>query len=161
MQRITPFLWFDHEAKAAAQFYTEVFPRSSITTLRHYGSAGPGPEGSVMTVAFVLDGQEFVALNGGPHFKLSEAVSFVVDCADQHEVDYYWNKLGDGGDPAAQRCGWLKDRFGVSWQIIPRRFHELSESGTAEQTARVMQALFGMGKIDIATLETAYAGQDE
>lgn len=160
MPRVTPFLRFDQEAEEAAKRYTAIFPDSAITTVKRYGPAGPGPKGSVMTIAFNLDGQDFVALNGGPHFKINEAVSFVIDCADQEAVDYYWEQLAEGGPPEAQRCGWLKDRFGVSWQIVPRRFHELLDNGDGAQVTRVMKALFEMGKIDIAALEAAYAGQD-
>src|ERR1700726_2580995 len=123
MQKIRPFLWFDKEAEEAARVYTSAFNNSQIVEVSRYGGAGPGPAGSVMSVTFVLDGQEFIALNGGPHFKFSEAISFFVSCADQHEVDRFWELLSDGGEPG--RCGWLKDKFGVSWQIVPAVLGEM------------------------------------
>jgi len=117
MSKITPFLWFDHQAEEAAKFYTSIFKKSKIGTISRYGEAGPGPKGSVMTVAFNIEGQEFVALNGGPYFAFTEAISFVVDCKTQAEVDYFWDKLSEGGEKS--RCGWLKDKYGLSWQIVP------------------------------------------
>ena len=159
MQKITPFLWFDDQAEQAASYYVSVFPNSTINRITHYTEGGREhhrqPPGKVMTVEFELDGQRFTALNGGPVFELSEAVSFVVDCEDQDEVDYYWNKLGEGGDPTARQCGWLKDRYGLSWQIVPRRLIELLSDPDPEKSARVMQALMPMQKIDIAVLERA------
>lgn len=157
MQRITPFLWFDNTAEAAANYYVSVFKNARIVTLARYskeGAAASGQkEGSAMTVAFELDGQKFVALNGGPHFKISEAVSFVVNCESQDEIDYYWDKLAASGDPAAQRCGWLKDQFGVSWQIVPSALPELM---TGPNAGKVMAALLQMGKPDLAALQRAH-----
>ncbi len=161
MQKITPFLWFDGQAEEAAQLYVSVFPNSQIKQVLRYGEAGREQHGqapgTVMTVAFELDGQAFTALNGGPVFKFNEAVSFVVDCATQNEVDHYWQKLGEGGDPAAQQCGWLKDRYGLSWQIVPRRLIELLSDPDAETAGRVMQTMLSMKKIDVAALERASA----
>jgi predicted 3-demethylubiquinone-9 3-methyltransferase (glyoxalase superfamily) len=160
--RITPFLWFAHEAEEAAAHYVSVFPGSRITgTTRYRGE--PGPEGvprpgDVLTVAFELDGQPFVALNGGPAFRFTEAISFMVSCADQAEVDHYWARLGEGGDPAAQQCGWLKDRYGVSWQVVPARLAELMADPDPERAARTTTALLTMKKLDIAELERAHAG---
>jgi len=164
MQKITPFLWFDGQAEAAARYYVSVFPNSRIDRVTHYTDTGREyhhqPAGRVMTVVFELDGQRFTALNGGPVFKLSEAVSFVVECETQDEVDHYWSRLGEGGDPVAQQCGWLKDRFGLSWQIVPRRLIELLSDPDPARSARVMEALMPMQKIDIAALERAADGQD-
>jgi predicted 3-demethylubiquinone-9 3-methyltransferase (glyoxalase superfamily) len=154
LQKITPFLWFDHQAEEAARFYVSIFPNSKIVKTVRYGSAGPGPAGSVMTVDFVLEGQSFVALNGGPHFKFTEAISFVVSCLTQSEVDFYWEKLSaDGGEV---QCGWLKDKFGLSWQIIPTRFLELISDPDPQKSQRVMKAMFTMKKLDIRALEKAY-----
>lgn len=157
MQRITPFLWFDNTAEAAANYYVSVFKDARIVTLARYskeGAAASGQkEGSAMTVAFELDGQKFVALNGGPHFKISEAVSFVVNCDSQDEIDYYWDKLAASGDPTAQRCGWLKDQFGVSWQVVPSALPELM---TGPNAGKVMAALLQMGKPDLAVLQRAH-----
>jgi predicted 3-demethylubiquinone-9 3-methyltransferase (glyoxalase superfamily) len=158
MPKITPWLWFDTEAEEAAEFYTSVFPNSEITDVTYYGSAGPRPEGTVLTVTFVLDGQELAALNGGPQFRFNEAVSFLVDCKDQDEVDYYWEKLGDGGEHGP--CGWLKDRFGLSWQIIPARLEELLADPDREKAQRVMAAMLQMGKIEVAELELAAEASD-
>lgn len=159
MQRITPFLWFDGQAEEAAAFYVSIFPNSAIRQVLRYGEAGQEQHGqapgTAMTVAFELDGQPFTVLNGGPVFKFTEAVSFVVNCTTQAEVDHYWEKLGAGGDPAAQECGWLKDRYGLSWQIVPRRLIELLNDPDPVQSRRVMQALLHMKKIDIALLERA------
>ena len=155
MQKITPWLWFDTEAEEAAAFYTSVFPNSRIGEVTRYGSAGPRPEGTVMTVSFELEGQQFAALNGGPEFKPNEAISFLVDCEDQDEVDRYWEALSDGGEKGP--CGWLKDRFGVSWQIIPRRLLELTGDPDREKAQRVMAAMLEMGKIEVAELERAAA----
>ena len=155
MDRFITCLWFDDRGEEAARFYTSVFPNSKLGEIARYGSAGPRPEGMVMTVAFELNGQKFVALNGGPHFKFSEAVSFVVTCNSQDEIDYYWNKLSAGGDPKAQQCGWLKDRFGLSWQIVPVRLPELLGDPDAERAQRVMAAMLEMKKIEIGELERA------
>lgn len=153
MQKITPFLWFDTEGEEAAEFYTSVFPNSKILEVTRYGSAGPRPEGMVMTVRFELDGQEFVALNGGDEFTFSEAISFAVQCETQDEVDAYWSKLTDGGEEGP--CGWLKDRHGVSWQIVPTRLPELLTDPDKEKAQRVMEAMLGMTKIEIDELERA------
>ena len=155
MQKITPCLWFDTEGEDAARFYTSVFPNSKITEVTRYGSAGPRPEGTVMTVGFELDGQEFLALNGGPQLTFSEALSFQVFCTSQDEVDTYWSKLSDGGEQGP--CGWLKDRFGLSWQIVPTVLPELLADPDAAKSQRVMQAMLGMSKIQIDELEQAAA----
>jgi predicted 3-demethylubiquinone-9 3-methyltransferase (glyoxalase superfamily) len=156
MHKITPFLWFDKEAEEAARFYCSIFKNSKVGTIARYGEAGPGPKGSVMTVAFELDGQPFTALNGGPHFKFTEAVSFVVNCRDQAEVDELWDKLSAGGETS--RCGWLKDKYGLSWQIVPTALMELASDPDPKKSARVMQAMLQMTKIDIAKLKAAHAG---
>jgi predicted 3-demethylubiquinone-9 3-methyltransferase (glyoxalase superfamily) len=150
MPRITPFLWFDTEAEQAAKFYVSIFKKSKIHTVTRYGEAGPGPKGSVMTVAFTLDGAEFVALNGGPQFKFTEAVSFVVNCKNQKEVDFYWAKLTKGGEPGP--CGWLKDKFGVSWQVVPEGIAEVLKHPKA------MQAMMSMSKLDLPKLKKAAEG---
>ena len=155
MTKITPCLWFDTEGEDAARFYTSVFPSSRIVDVTRYGSAGPRPEGTVMTVSFELDGQSFVALNGGPNFEFSEAISFQVDCATQEEVDTYWSKLSEGGEEGP--CGWLKDRFGLSWQIVPAVLSELLADPDPEKSQRVMQAMLKMKKIEIDELERAAA----
>jgi predicted 3-demethylubiquinone-9 3-methyltransferase (glyoxalase superfamily) len=155
MQKITPFLWFDTQAVQAAQFYTSVFPNSRIRAIAHYGEAGPGPAGAVMTVDFELDGQQFVALNGGPQFTFDEAISFVVTCETQDEVDRYWSTLSEGGEEGP--CGWLKDRFGLSWQIVPTALPRLLTNPDRETSQRVMAAMLGMRKLDIAELERAAA----
>ena len=155
MQKIIPCLWFDTEGEDAANFYTSIFPSSRITDVARYGSAGPRPEGTVMTVGFELDGQSFVALNGGPDFTFSEAVSFQVDCKSQEEVDEYWSKLSEGGEEGP--CGWLKDKFGLSWQIVPSRLTELLSDPDKEKSQRVMQAMLQMKKIQIDELEQAAA----
>lgn len=161
MRRITPFLWFDGQAEQAAAFYVSIFPNSAIRQVLRYGEAGQEQHGqapgTAMTVAFELDGQPFTALNGGPVFRFTEAVSFVVNCTTQKEVDHYWENLGAGGDPAAQQCGWLKDRYGLSWQIVPQRLVELLDDPDLAKSGRVMQALMQMKKIDIAMLEQAAA----
>jgi predicted 3-demethylubiquinone-9 3-methyltransferase (glyoxalase superfamily) len=156
MQKLTPCLWFDTEGENAAKLYTSVFPNSKIVEVARYGSAGPRPEGTVMTVSFELDGQKFVALNGGPDFTFNEAISFQVGCNDQEEVDAYWSKLSKGGEEGP--CGWLKDRFGVSWQIIPAVLSELLGDPDREKAQRVMQAMLKMKKIEIEGLEQAAAG---
>jgi predicted 3-demethylubiquinone-9 3-methyltransferase (glyoxalase superfamily) len=155
MQKITPFLWFDTEGEDAAKFYTSVFPNSKIGEIARYGSAGPRPEGTVMTVSFELDGQRFVALNGGPEFTFSEAVSFLVNCDTQDEVDSYWSALSEGGEEGP--CGWLKDRFGLSWQIVPNRLPELLADPDRERAQRVMEAMLKMKKIEVDELERAAA----
>jgi predicted 3-demethylubiquinone-9 3-methyltransferase (glyoxalase superfamily) len=153
MPKITPWLWFDTESEQAAELYTSVFPNSRILEVTRYGSAGPRDEGLAMTVSFELDGERVVALNGGPDFKHSEAFSFKVDCADQDEVDYYWEQLGEGGEHGP--CGWLKDRFGLSWQIVPRRLEELLSDPDREKAQRVMAVMLQMGKIEVDELERA------
>jgi predicted 3-demethylubiquinone-9 3-methyltransferase (glyoxalase superfamily) len=155
-QQITPFLWFDGNAEEAARFYVSVFKNSKIVTTARYGDAGPGPKGSVMTVVFSLDGQEFIGLNGGPHFRFTEAVSFSIDCKTQEEVDYYWDRLSAGGEPS--QCGWLKDRFGLSWQVNPGVLGEMLGDPEPARAKRVMEAMLKMQKIDIAALKRAYAG---
>lgn len=159
MQKITPFLWFDGNAGEAVNFYVSIFRDSAIGTMTRYGKeaaqASGMPEGAVMTMAFRIEGQDFVALNSGPYFKFTEAISFVVNCESQAEVDHYWERLSAGGDPAAQRCGWLKDRYGVSWQIVPRVLPELLQDKDVARASRVMQALLQMSKIDIAALQHA------
>jgi predicted 3-demethylubiquinone-9 3-methyltransferase (glyoxalase superfamily) len=158
MQKITPFLWFDDNAEEAAQFYTSVFKNSRILSVSRYGDAGPGPKGSVMVVSFQLEGQQFTALNGGPQFKFTEAFSFVVSCETQQEIDHYWNTLTSGGGQESQ-CGWLKDKFGFSWQIVPTALGKLMSDKDPRKTSRVMQALLQMKKLDIATLEAAAEGK--
>jgi predicted 3-demethylubiquinone-9 3-methyltransferase (glyoxalase superfamily) len=162
MQKITPCLWFDSNAEEAANFYTSIFKNSKIGNISRYGEAGyevhRRPAGSAMTVEFELDGQKFTALNGGPVFKFSEAISFQVSCASQEEVDYYWEKLSAGGDTNAQQCGWLKDKYGVSWQIVPRVVEEMLTDKDAQRAGRVMQALLQMKKIDIERLRQSYQG---
>jgi predicted 3-demethylubiquinone-9 3-methyltransferase (glyoxalase superfamily) len=162
IQKISPCLWFDDRAEAAAQFYTGIFPNSKILHISHYGEAGKEihgkPAGSVLEVAFELDGQTFTALNGGLTFKFNEAISFQVDCQDQAEVDYYWDKLSIDGDETAQQCGWLKDRYGVSWQIVPRILVEMLSDPDAETAQKAMTAMLQMKKIDIDELKRATAG---
>jgi predicted 3-demethylubiquinone-9 3-methyltransferase (glyoxalase superfamily) len=153
VQKITPCLWFDTEAEEAATFYTSVFENSKILSVSRYGEAGPRPAGMVMTVDFELDGQEFVALNGGPEFKFTEAVSFQVNCETQDEVDEFWATLSEGGEEGP--CGWLKDKFGLSWQIIPTALPRLIDDPDPDRSQRVMKAMLEMGKIDIAALEKA------
>jgi predicted 3-demethylubiquinone-9 3-methyltransferase (glyoxalase superfamily) len=161
--KIAPCLWFADQGEKAATFYVGIFPRSKIVRVNRYSKAGQEihrrKPGSVMTVDFRLAGQDFTALNGGPIFTFSEAVSLQVMCDDQDEIDYYWKKLGAGGDPKAQVCGWLKDRFGVSWQIVPHRLARLYRDHTSPKTERTMAAMMGMKKLDIAALERAYAGK--
>jgi len=154
VQKITPFLWFDKQAEEAARFYTSIFESAKIVSLTRYGEAGPGPRGSVMTVAFQLDGQEFVALNGGPQFKFTEATSFVVNCDTQEEVDRFWEKLSEGGQEV--QCGWLKDRYGLSWQIVPVVLSQMLQDKDPQKSQRVMKALLQMKKIDIGRLKKAY-----
>ena len=158
-QRITPFLWFDDQAEAAAGFYTAIFPRSRIIDVSRYTEAGVEhhgrPAGSVMTVVVELDGQRFTALNGGPLFRFNEAVSFVISCENQQEVDHYWEQLSAGGDEKAQQCGWLKDRYGLSWQVVPDALVELLNDADPERARRAMQAMLAMKKLDIARLRAA------
>jgi predicted 3-demethylubiquinone-9 3-methyltransferase (glyoxalase superfamily) len=156
-QRITTFLWFDKEAEEAAKFYTSIFRNSKIVTVARYGEAGPGPKGSVMTVAFELDGQQFTALNAGPQFKFTEAISLVVNCETQEEVDEYWRKLSEGGQES--QCGWLKDRYGLSWQVVPTALPRLLQDPDPQKAKRVMEAMLQMKKIDIARLEKAAAAR--
>ena len=157
MPKIHPFLWFDKEAEEAANFYVSIFPNSKVLNMMRYGPSGPGPEGSVMTVDFELDGQRVSAINGGPVFHFSEAVSFVIDCDGQAEVDHYWNKLVEAGAPS--QCGWLKDRFGFSWQVVPKQLFETIGGPDAEGRKRAMDAMMQMTKLDVAKLEAAYAGR--
>jgi len=154
MQKITPFLWFNNEAEEAANFYVSIFKNSKILNIARYGEAGPGPKGTVMSVTFQLDGQDFMALNGGPHFKFTEAISLFVNCETQQEVDELWQKLSEGGQ--TQRCGWLKDKYGLSWQIIPSVLGKMMNDKDAEKSKRVMTAMLQMTKIDIEGLEKAY-----
>ena len=156
MQKITPFLWFDTQAEEAAKFYISIFRNSKITGTTRYGEAGPGPKGSVMTVTFNLDGQDFVALNGGPQFKFTEAVSLVVNCETQQEVDEFWEKLSAGGEKS--QCGWLKDKFGLSWQIVPTVLGQLLQDKDPAKSRRVMEAMLQMDKLDIKKLKQAHAG---
>jgi predicted 3-demethylubiquinone-9 3-methyltransferase (glyoxalase superfamily) len=158
VQKITPFLWFDDQAEEAANFYVSIFHNSEILDVARYGPGMPKPEGSVMTVSFVIEGQPFSALNGGPEFGFTEAISFMVDCATQEEVDYYWGKLSEGGDEKAQMCGWLKDKYGVSWQIVPRALTEYVGGPDPAGSQRATQAMLGMKKLDIAALKRAYDG---
>jgi predicted 3-demethylubiquinone-9 3-methyltransferase (glyoxalase superfamily) len=162
IQKITPCLWFDDQAEEAVAFYTGVFRNSKVTNISHYGEAGHEihgkPAGTVMTVAFELEGQAFIALNGGPVFQFNEAISFQIDCETQEEVDYYWEKLSEGGDEKAQQCGWLKDRYGVSWQVVPGVLIEMLTDDDAEKSQRTMTAMLQMKKLDIDQLKRAYAG---
>ena len=162
MQKIMPCLWFDKEAEDAAKFYVSVFNDSKLGAITRYGTEGReihgGAPGTVLTVQFEINGQEFVALNGGPVFKFNEAISFQVLCASQQEVDYYWAKLSEGGNEKAQQCGWLKDKFGVSWQVVPSMLSALLQDKDPAKSGRVMKALLQMKKLDIAELQRAYAG---
>ena len=154
MPKITPFPWFDGKAEEAVNFYVSVFKNSKTLSVSRYGDAGPGPKGTVMTVAFELDGQQFVALNGGPHFTFSPAISFVVSCETQEEVDHFWEKLSEGGKEV--QCGWLEDKYGVSWQVVPRILPELLQDKNSEKTQRVSKAMMKMVKLDIKGLQRAY-----
>ena len=156
MKSITPCLWFDGQAEEAANFYTSLFKNSRILRTSYYGEAGPGPAGTVMTVTFELDGRPFIGLNAGPHFKFNEAVSFAVYCETQEDIDYFWEKLSEGGEKV--QCGWLKDKFGVSWQIVPTVLETLMTDADAEKTKRVVQTMLSMTKLNIAELEQAHAG---
>jgi predicted 3-demethylubiquinone-9 3-methyltransferase (glyoxalase superfamily) len=154
IQLITPFLWFDSQAEEAADFYTSIFPNSKIVKVARYGDAGPGPVGSAMTVEFQLNGQPFIALNGGPHFKFSEAISFVVNCETQEEIDKYWNELSAGGGEV--QCGWLKDKFGLSWQVVPTALGKLIGGADPKRSGRVVQVMMTMKKLDLGALQAAY-----
>jgi predicted 3-demethylubiquinone-9 3-methyltransferase (glyoxalase superfamily) len=157
MQRITPCLWFDTQAEEAAKFYTSIFKNSKMGAVSYYGDGAPLPKGTVLTVKFTLDGQEFLALNGGPVFKFNEAVSFIVNCETQAEIDEYWDKLTAGGQEV--QCGWLKDKYGVSWQVAPTIMAKLITDTEPTKSGRVMQALMGMVKLDISALQAAYDGK--
>ena len=154
MQKITPFLWFDNQAEEAINFYTPIFKNSRVLSVNRYGEAGPGPQGTVMSGTFQLEGQEFMALNGGPQFTFSPAISFFVNCETQAEVDELWEKLSEGGEKG--QCGWLQDKFGVTWQIVPTVLGELLQDKDAQKSRRVTEAMLQMGKIDIAILMQAY-----
>jgi predicted 3-demethylubiquinone-9 3-methyltransferase (glyoxalase superfamily) len=162
IQRITPCLWFDHQAEQAARFYITVFKNSQITKIARYGEAGQEVHkqkpGTVLTVAFELDGHTFTAMNGGPIFKFNEAISFQVNCDSQDEIDHYWEKLSAGGDPKAQQCGWLKDKYGASWQVVPRVLPDMLTDPNHEKSDRAMTALMKMKKLDIAALKRAFDG---
>jgi len=162
LQKITPCLWFDDQAEAAAKFYVSMFKNSKMGRISRYGEAGRDVHkrlpGSVMTVEFELDGQMFLALNGGPLFKFNEAISLMIDCKTQADVDYYWDKLSEGGDQSAQQCGWLKDKFGLSWQVVPTMLPEMVGDPKSEKSQRAMAAMMEMKKIDIAALQRAYGG---
>jgi len=157
MQKITPFLWFDNQAEEAMNFYVSIFKNSKTLSCTRYGDAGPGPKGTVIVASFELDGQEFMALNGGPRFKFTEAVSFVVSCETQAEIDEMWTRLSAGGEES--QCGWLKDKFGLSWQVVPPILSKLMQDKDPQKSNRVMQAMLQMKKIDIATLQRAYDGE--
>ena len=162
IHKITPCLWFDHQAEAAAKFYTSIFKQSKLGRIARYGKEGfeihGQPEGKVMTIEFEINGQTFTALNGGPVFKFNEAISFQVNCDTQAEIDFYWKKLSVGGDKKAQQCGWLKDKYGVSWQIIPKALSEFMSSPDSEKSERVMKAMLQMKKIDLEKIKRAYKG---
>jgi predicted 3-demethylubiquinone-9 3-methyltransferase (glyoxalase superfamily) len=162
MKQIVPNLWFERQAEDAANFYVSIFPNSRILRKSHYGKEGfeihKMPEGTVMTIEFELNGNRFVGLNGGPYFKFNEAVSFIVYCDTQDELDHYWNKLSEGGDKNAQQCGWLKDKFGLSWQVVPSQLDEMMVDPDKERAGRVMNAMLKMKKLDIAVLQAAYDG---
>jgi predicted 3-demethylubiquinone-9 3-methyltransferase (glyoxalase superfamily) len=155
MPRITPNLWFDTQAEEAAEFYVSIFPNSRITNVSHYTEGSPRPAGSVLTVDFLLDGQQITAINGGPEFTFDEAISLLITCADQAEIDHYWSRLTDGGEEGP--CGWLKDRYGLSWQVVPDGFAEMM-SGDPARAARAMQAVMGMKKLDVAAIHAAADG---
>ncbi|MGZ5133979.1 MAG: VOC family protein [Flavitalea sp.] len=160
MQKITSNLWFDSQAEEAAKYYVSIFKNSKMGRISRYGKEGyeihQRPAGSVMTVEFILEGQTFVALNGGPHFKFNEAISFIVNCDTQQEIDYYWNKLSEGGDKNAQQCGWLKDKYGLSWQVVPTMLDDMFADSNSKKTEAVMKVMLQMKKLDIQKLEEAY-----
>jgi len=158
MQKITPFLWFDDNAEEAANFYVSIFKNSKVLSVSRYGEAGPGPKGTAMVAEFQIDGQEFVALNGGPQFKFTEAISFVVNCETQEEVEYFWDKLSEGGEKS--RCGWLKDKFGLWWQVVPTVLGKLMSDSDPEKVKRVTEAMLRMDRIDIEPLQRAYENAD-
>jgi predicted 3-demethylubiquinone-9 3-methyltransferase (glyoxalase superfamily) len=159
MPKITPNLWFDTQSLEAAEFYVSIFPNSKVTEITYYGDAGPGPAGSVLTVNFELDHQQYTAINGGPQFTFDEAVSLLVNCADQDEVDYYWDRLtADGGEES--QCGWLKDKYGLSWQVSPIGWESLLNQADREGAQRAVQAMLGMQKLDLAALQAAFDGPD-
>ncbi len=157
MQKITPFLWFDNNAEEAINFYTSIFKNSKVISISRYGDAGPGPKGTVMAATFQLEGQQFMALNGGPHFRFTPAISLFVSCETQEEVDELWKKLSDGGEE--QRCGWLQDKFGLSWQIIPSALGHMLNDKDPVRSQRVMEAMLKMDKINIKDLRKAYEQQ--
>jgi len=156
MQKITPFLWFDNQAEEAMNFYISIFKNSKVISVTRYGEAGPGPEGSVMTAKFLIEGQEFVALNGGPQFAFTEAISFVINCESQDEIDYYWEKLSEGGEE--QGPGWVKDKYGLSWQVVPTVLSEMMGDEDLEKSKRVSGAMMQMTKLDIEKLKKAFKG---
>lgn len=156
MQKITPFLWFDNNAEEAANFYVSIFKNSKVLSVSRYGDAGPGPKGTVMVAEFQIEGQEFVALNGGPRFKFDEAISFVINCETQDEVDYFWERLSEGGKKS--RCGWLQDKFGLWWQVVPTVLNKLMSDSDPEKVKRVTEAMLQMDRIDIEPLQRAYEG---
>lgn len=164
LQKIIPNLWFDGQAEEAANYYVSIFKNSSLGRISRYGKEGieihKKPEGSVLTIEFQLEGQSFMALNGGPEFTFNEAISFVIDCNTQEEIDYYWNKLIQGGDEKAQICGWLKDKFGVSWQVVPIQLNEMLVDPDPQKSARVMSEIFKMKKLDLSILQKAYEGNE-
>ncbi|HLG01882.1 MAG TPA: VOC family protein [Acidimicrobiia bacterium] len=153
MPQITPNLWFDTQGEDAARFYVSIFPNSEITGVTRYSEAGPGPPGSILTVDFTLDGQEFTAINGGPHFTFNEAISLLITCADQEEIDYYWDRLTEGGEES--QCGWLKDRYGLSWQVAPEGMNEVLNDPDPTRGQRAMEAVLGMKKLDVAAIFAA------
>jgi predicted 3-demethylubiquinone-9 3-methyltransferase (glyoxalase superfamily) len=156
MPRITPNLWFDTQALEAAEFYVSIFPNSEVGSITYYGEAGPGPAGTVLTVDFTLDGQQYTAINGGPHFTFDEAISLLINCADQREVDHYWERLTDGGEES--QCGWLKDRYGLSWQVCPENWQDLLHGPDPARSRRATEAMLGMKKLDIAAIRAAADG---
>lgn len=163
-QKIVPNLWFEDQAEEAARYYVSIFKDASIGRITKYGKEGydihKQPEGKVMTVEFEIEGQKYLGLNGGPDFKFNESISFIVYCETQEEIDYYWNKLNQGGDPNAQQCGWLKDKFGLSWQIVPIQLDDWMASSDKEKAGRTMNAMLQMKKLDLSTLERAYNGEE-
>jgi predicted 3-demethylubiquinone-9 3-methyltransferase (glyoxalase superfamily) len=160
IQKITPNLWFDGQAEAAARFYVSIFRDAELRKISHYGPNAPMPEGTALTVEFTLEGQTFTALNGGPQFSFSPAISFIVHCATQDEVDHYWDRLTEGGDPQAQMCGWLSDKYGVSWQIVPEALGRFMTDSDPARASRTMQAMLKMKKLDIEALRRAHDGEE-